>query len=95
MNINFKKDWRVILIKLSWSNDTFVGCQWFNVNLQLIRFQYGRKKIQDHDSKYNTDLAEESTATENTETVKDKNKESEDPDDDSEDEDPGGFCVKW
>ena len=77
------------------SNDTFVGCQWFNVNLQFIRFQYGRKKIQDHDSKYNTELAEESTATEETETVKDKSKESEDTDgdDDSEDEDPGGFYV--
>ena len=63
--------------------------------MQFIRFKYGRKKIQDHDSKYNTDLAEESTATENTETVKDKNKESEDTYDDSEDEDPGGFYVTW
>ena len=75
------------------SNDSFVDCQWVNVNLQFIRFQYGRKKIQDHDSKYNTELAEESTATEKTETVKDQSKESEDTDDDSEDEDPGGFYV--
>ena len=57
--------------------------------------QYGRKKIQDHDSKYITEPVESSSTSKKMETAEDKDKEPEDidGDDDSEDADPGRFYV--
>ena len=68
-----------------------------NVNLQFKRFQYGRKKIQDHDSKYTTEPAEESTTSRKVAPVEDTDKKPEDidGDDDSEDADPGRLCITY